>query len=259
MQRSKKSSKWRFRGFAYSGTRRLRDPPHSRADWPDHPNKNLKPEPRTEWRRSRRPPASGKGGRHRILILDNSAPPLRNGGAIPTLVGSRSTADSSPKQFASGGLRFEEACEDCRSVTTVSGSIGASSEMASDDSRGALLIFSVNSATDAGAKCASEGKGPASGTSGVCGAWRTTGGRSRCAHSKTRFTIAQARSKRLLSLTPGVAAPTRSPSYGIASAPRSSAAAQRRRSALSAGVTPATGKDIVVKQRVIGSAAALDS
>ncbi len=33
MQRSKKSSKWRFRGFAYSGTRRLRDPPHSRADW----------------------------------------------------------------------------------------------------------------------------------------------------------------------------------------------------------------------------------
>ena len=140
MQRSKKSSKWRFRGFAYSGTRRLRDPPHSRADWPDHPNKNLKPEPRTEWRRSRRPPASGKGGRHRILILDNSAPPLRNGGAIPTLVGSRSTADSSPKQFASGGLRFEEACEDCRSVTTVSGSIVASSEMASDDRRGALLI-----------------------------------------------------------------------------------------------------------------------
>jgi hypothetical protein len=26
----------------------------------------------------------------------------------------RSAADSSPKQFASGGLRFEEACEDCR-------------------------------------------------------------------------------------------------------------------------------------------------
>ena len=143
----------------------------------------------------------------------------------------RSTADSSPKQFASGGLRFEEACEDCRSVTTVSGSIVASSEMASDDRRGALLISSVNSATDAGAKCASEGKGPASGKSGVCGAWRTAGGRSRCAHSKTRFTIALARSKRLLSLTPGVAAPTRSPNYGIASAPRSSADGRRGRSA----------------------------
>jgi hypothetical protein len=69
----------------------------------------------------------------------------------------------------------------------VSGSIVASSEMASDDRLGALLISSVNSATDAGAKCASEGKGPASGTSGVCGACRTAGGRSRCAHSKTRF------------------------------------------------------------------------
>ena len=91
----------------------------------------------------------------------------------------RSTADSSPKQFASGGLRFEEACEDCRSVTTVSGSIVASSEMASHDRRGALLISSVNSATYAGAKCASEGKGPACGTSGVCGACRTAGGRSR--------------------------------------------------------------------------------
>ena len=143
----------------------------------------------------------------------------------------RSTADSSPKQFASGGLRFEEACEDCRSVTTVSGSIVASSEMASDDRRGALLISSVNSATDAGAKCASEGKGPASGTSGVCRACRIAGGRSRCAHSKTHFMIELARSKRLLSLTPGVAAPTRSPSYGIASAPRSSADGRRRRSA----------------------------
>jgi hypothetical protein len=142
----------------------------------------------------------------------------------------RSTADSSPKQFASGGLRFEEACEDCRSVTTVSGSIVASSEMASDDRRGALLISSVNSATDAGAKCASEGKGPASGKSGVCGAWRTAGGRSRCAHSKTRFTIALARSKRLLSLTPGCRGATRSPSYGIASAPRSTADGRRRRS-----------------------------
>ena len=174
----------------------------------------------------------------------------------------RSTADSSPKQFASGGLRFEEACEDCRSVTTVSGSIVASSEMASDDRRGALLISSVNSATDAGAKCVSEGKGPASGKSGVCGAWRTAGGRSRCAHSKTRFTIALARSKRLLSLTPGVAATTRSPSYGSyrrrVPRPTVGAAAQPRRSALYAGVTGRRqGKDIV-KQRVIGSAAALE-
>jgi hypothetical protein len=144
-------------------------------------------------------------------------------------------------------------------VTTVSGSIVASSEMASDDRRGVLLISSVNSATDAGAKCASEGKGPASGTSGVCRACRIAGGLSRCAHSKTHFTIALARSKRLLSLTPGVAVPTRSPSYGIASAPRSTAAAQRRRSALYAGVTGRRqGKDIV-NQRVIGSAAALDS
>jgi hypothetical protein len=48
-------------------------------------------------------------------------------------------------------------------------------------------------------------------------------------------------------------------SYGIASAPRSTAAAQRRRSALYAGVTGRRqGKDIV-NQRVIGSAAALDS
>jgi hypothetical protein len=40
--------------------------------------------------------------------------------------------------------------------------------------------------------------------------------------------------------------------------PTVGAAAKRRRSALSAVVTPATGKGIV-KQRVIGSAAALDS
>jgi hypothetical protein len=113
------------------------------------------------------------------------------------------------------------------SVTTVSGSIVASSEMASDDRWGALLISSVNSATDVGAKCASEGKRPALGTTGVCGASRTAGGRSRCAHSKTRFTTALARSKRLLSLTPGVAAPTRSPSCRIASR----AAFVRRRSA----------------------------
>jgi hypothetical protein len=175
----------------------------------------------------------------------------------------RSTADSSPKQFASGGVRFEGACEDCRSVTTVSGSIVASSEMASDDRRGVLLISSVNSATDAGAKCASEGKGPASGTSGVCRACRIAGGLSRCAHSKAHFTIALARSKRLLSLTPGVAAPTRSPATGShrrrVPLPPLNAAAQRRRSALYAGVTGRRqGKDIV-NQRVIGSAAALDS
>jgi hypothetical protein len=142
-------------------------------------------------------------------------------------------------------------------VTTVSGSIVASSEWRAT-TVGACYSFLPSTATDAGAKCASEGKGPASGTSGVCRACRIAGGLSRRAHSKTHFTIALARSKRLLSLTPGVAAPTRSPSYGITSAPRSTADCRRRRSALYAGVTPAAGKDIV-KQRVIGSAAALDS
>ena len=114
MQRSKKSSKWRFRGFSYSGTRRLRDPSRSCADWLDYRMRNST---RTGNRtasvvvvRRRRVKAAAK----EILILDNSAPPVRNGGAIRTLAVAHSAADSSPKRFASGGLRFEEAGEDCR-------------------------------------------------------------------------------------------------------------------------------------------------
>jgi hypothetical protein len=54
-------------------------------------------------------------------------------------------------------------------VTTVSGSIVASSEMASVDRHGAQRISSVNSTTDVGDKGASEGKRPAPGTTGVYG------------------------------------------------------------------------------------------
>jgi hypothetical protein len=114
MQRSKKSSKWRFRGFAYSGTRRLRDPSRSCADWPDYRIRN-------STRAGNRTASVVVVRRHRVKAAAKESsfwiiPPRRSETAV--LYGrsrvARSAADSSPKRFASGGLRFEEAGEDCR-------------------------------------------------------------------------------------------------------------------------------------------------
>jgi hypothetical protein len=136
----------------------------------------------------------------------------------------RSAADSSPKQFASGGLRFEEACEDCRFC---------------DDrerlDRGVLRNGERRPSGRAthffrqlGDRCRRQVRLRRQGA-GFRHEWRLRrvsdrGRDGRDALTRRHvFAIALARSKRLLSLTPGVAAPTRTPSYGIASAPRSSA------------------------------------
>jgi hypothetical protein len=139
------------------------------ADWPDH-------RIRTSTRAANRTASAVVVRRHRVkdAAIESSfwiIPPRRSETAV--LYGrsreARSAADSSPKRFASRELRFEEAGEDCGSCDDRSGSIVASSEMASVDRHGAQRISSVNSTTDVGDKGASEGKRPAPGTTGVYG------------------------------------------------------------------------------------------